>query len=529
MLVIADLEWVNEGPFAPAPTQLAALRVDKKLRETERFGRTIRLNELTKYVEGHVAFNGLLKSDFYTADSAERVFSDFAEWLNNDDIILWWYPQTMQCFNKLCNRYIHKLPQNRTVLLSERVPCFLKGRSYADLGFYNLADEVGISRRHLTEHYAPDDTVLILNILKAIGISQNYILSENTQNSYCYTADSKYFHRAGCTEINASPKNDRLFFPFITTAIKKHYSPCECCKEEYRAALLAHNTERLRQTPYNYVYTPEGEAYHTANCRTMLNAKAFKGTHTYEKILKTGKRPCRVCNPPIIFDKRQYGFVTGTWKVPPRRRTNKTATEAPLCVSPSEEERRALNRQRIAANERKESLSRCKNAQELKDAYTLTQPSFAFWASRGYRTFHIRSCPALNGLSMLSGFSTYDGARRAGFTPCRKCKPSHKHDLLLSVPIYSKDRGKENIEELKEVCERKGYGYTLCDGVLSVSTSVGKWRVYTDSHPIRLEHINLIVSPNDEEYHQQPRVFLSIEDALRYIIKHDGELCGMRT
>ena len=60
---------------------------------------------------------------------------------------------------------------------------------------------------------------------------------------------------------------------------------------------------------------------------------------------------------------------------------------------------------------------------------------------------------------------------------------------------------------------------------LRMRTDAGIWRLSTQQSPYRLEHINLIKTPNNRtEFHRQPRTFLSFTDVVRYIKKHDGDL-----
>ena len=162
--------------------------------------------------------------------------------------------------------------------------------------------------------------------------------------------------------------------------------------------------------------------------------------------------------------------------------------------------------------------------QERQDLYTLTQPRFAFFAARGYQNFHLESCPNMVGKTDLIGFETYSKARNAGYTPCRKCKPTDKLDVTVSIPIGNQPRPNETIEDLVTLCKQFGYSYNHYSYFFEIQTPVGKWRINTSSNPVTVEHINLVKTPNSNSYHQQPRIFLSKIDAVNYIRKHDEHL-----
>ena len=115
----------------------------------------------------------------------------------------------------------------------------------------------------------------------------------------------------------------------------------------------------------------------------------------------------------------------------------------------SADEQRAINRHRQAQEERMAYMQNGSLKQDGKDdLYTLTQPRFAFWAASGYNTFHLRNCKKMSGLKNLKGFSLYADATAAGYRPCKCCKPTSKHDIYLSLPIYSKKRYGDGIRRV---------------------------------------------------------------------------------
>ena len=161
---------------------------------------------------------------------------------------------------------------------------------------------------------------------------------------------------------------------------------------------------------------------------------------------------------------------------------------------------------------------------ERNDIFTLTQPRFAFWVGQGYQSFHLHSCSKLHEVSNLKGFGTYQEAISAGYTPCKKCKPTSKHDVKYSIPITNRIRVDEKVEDLETLCIDAEYPHYKEGPYFCIETPVGKWRINVASSPVKLEHINLVESPECDAYHEQPRLFLSFIDTFVYIKRHDDKI-----
>ena len=94
----------------------------------------------------------------------------------------------------------------------------------------------------------------------------------------------------------------------------------------------------------------------------------------------------------------------------------------------------------------------------------------------------------------------------------------------MSIPIYSRPREDETVQDLVALCRTAGYAHTF-DGVrFCLKMLVGKWKININTHPIQLQHINLVMTPHEQEYHKQPRLFLSLADVFTYIERHDSVL-----
>lgn len=156
--------------------------------------------------------------------------------------------------------------------------------------------------------------------------------------------------------------------------------------------------------------------------------------------------------------------------------------------------------------------------------FTLTGTVYGFLVGKGYDNFHIKSCPRLKALSGITGFKTYGDAISAGFTPCKTCKPTKKFNVNLSIPMTNRERSDEKVLDLYTYCAAYGYPCSQDEKYFYVKTPVVKWKINLTSKPVRLKHINLVANGDKDEYHDQPRIFLSMTDAILYIRKHDNSL-----
>lgn len=522
MFVIADIEWLTNAKGHFSPTQLAAVKVDNNWNEAAHFNSLIRPRDGEFHNWEHISYTGGLAFEFLHAKSAHNVLDAFIKWLSEDDIILWWHEESNAVFKKLVKLILKTDFQNKTISIQKYVSTFLYGKELTRINAYKIAEAQNIDINSELKHCSANDVNVIQKLLSAIEYPQENLLnppkitvpSELTSHlPYQYVSETNTVHLRECPILSES-KSETHGFSTLSKPLKRGYIPCECCKEEYKKARMEKNKKIIEQSQYNYIYSPDSAVFHKYNCGTMLSAKRILGTKTYEGVIKTGRKPCRLCNPspndrckPI-----QLGVKIAHLQAKPKSLANT-------------DDARAILRQKVAYEERCRKLEdKTLTEQERNDVFTLTQPNYAFWVGKGYQTFHLRSCPKLKGLSNLRGFGTYQAAIRAGYTPCRKCRPTSKHDIKASIPIKSRVRPFEKIEDLEVLCNEIGYPYHLEDSYLYLETAVGKWRINTSEAPIRIDHINLVVTPSTNKYHEQPRRFLSFIDAFDYIKRHDDNL-----
>ena len=297
--------------------------------------------------------------------------------------------------------------------------------------------------------------------------------------------------------------------------------PCRCVKAEFQAARRQRNQNIIDRTEYCFLYSPDSQIFHRRGCKAILNAREIRGVVHYYKCSDARLHPCKICNPSPEHETREYSIQ------PPKKKSCKKSRKKTVTnrTTLTEAEQRAIRRLRQAQEQRAAVERNTALTQQQRDTLcTLSQPSYAFFAAKGYRTFHLRHCTKLSGLSNIEGFSRYADATRCGYHPCKHCRPESKYDIAVSLPIYSAAR-KESADTLKELCLRFDYEYWEDTGVSYIKTTVGIWKIGISESPYRLDHINLLRTPgNTTEFHRQPRLFLSLRDVFYYIRRHDDSL-----
>lgn len=524
MFVIADFEWITNAAGHHSPTQLAAIRVDDEWNEVSVFKALIRPRDSEFHDWSHVAYTGGTATDFLHARNAHNVFSDFEEWLSDDDILLWWYSESEMLFKKLVSLILKVKENHKAVSINEYVYSFLDGEKCSRGNAYRIAEARGVKFRDSLKHSSINDCNVIMGLMAAIKYPQEKLLCPverkpketashptNAILPYQYDTVGGLIHKLGCEHIGAGTT---IGYPNFKTPLRKGYKPCECCKQEYQAAVRERNYDIISRTQYTYIFSPDSKVYHKYTCGLMLGAKVIKGTRTYEAVAATNRTPCKLCNPT---PNDTYRPLPPALKV--ARLQKKKLPSIP------KEAAKAIKRQRVASQERYSKLKdKTLSQEERDDVFTLTQPEFAFFVSKGYQTFHLRSCNRLKELSNIKGFKTYNDAVRAGYTPCKRCKPTPKQDVKVSIPIKNRIRADETITDLETLCRDAGYSFSQTGPDFIIVTPVGKWSIDVSSSPLAVKHINLAVNPNTKTYHKQPRAFLSFIDVFDYIKRHDSEL-----
>ena len=519
MYIIADVEWVQNRSNKQSPTQLCAVRVDSEWNVVGRFFSYIRPMNASFHDWNHVAYTGGMPDDFLYARNCHNVFSAFNAWIG-EDTLCWWLKPSSDLY-ALINKVVLRETNVKSVkILSDYISGFLDAHGKGSA--YKLARERGIEVP-TPEHDSENDVKAIVNLLKGVQFPQTAleaalpeppICSGNTEVKYQYDVANALLHKIGCPCIPAGVET--VGFATLKSAIKKGYKPCMCVKKELRLAKREKVIDEISRSQYTYMYAENGTVFHRYDCGLLHNAGHILGAIKYDTILEKGLRPCKVCRPSAAEENNPL-LVRKKIVIMSTPKLAKRALKRP--------EMTAMTRLRQAQKERYSGVLREEmTKQEKDDLFTLTQPRYGFFASKGYQNFHVRNCIRLNGKSNIRGFDTFEHACRTGYTPCRFCKPNRKQDVIVSIPIDNKVRTDETVADLSALCNQYGYAHRCRKGLFELETAVGKWIIYTDARPVTVEHINLAKTPHCGTYHKQPRLFLSMLDALRYIRRHDEAL-----
>ncbi len=524
MFVIADIEWAENRAYMTTPTQLSAVRVDNDWNVVDSFNSLIRPRDSSFHIWHHVSYNSGKASDFLGAESAFEVLTEFSQWCMADDVIVWWHKNSSDMFKKLNGIILKKFTFPNMIIANKYVYSFLPEEALRNgCSVYRIAQAVGLEPDMHSEHCAENDVLVLLSLLKKANSSQKAYLkpikkkvniqSSDTEKRYIYDKETGVLHGRSCPCIKGKTEGVKGYNK-LDNVIKKKYKVCSCIADEYNKALAERNTKIIQSSEYNYIYLPSSDVFHKHSCKTFLHSVDFYGTATYYGAIKTGRKPCKICNP-TPNDKLR--FIPKTKK----RKEIKQFNISQM----SKEDRKAINKQKLFAKVRKEKLQNDNlSEQERNDIYTLTKPHFAFWAGKGYGTFHLHSCPKLHGLSNLEGFQTYEEAFSAGYRPCKTCRPSKKQDIKISIPITNEIHFEEKVSDIEKMCIDADFDFSCDSTYIYIQTPTGKWKINSVAYPVKVWHINMIRNPSETDYHEQPRRFLSLTDIFKYIERHDESL-----
>lgn len=523
MIVLMDLEWVTNAAQRTWPTQLAAMRVDNAWNPISTFHSLCRPLNASFQQWDHVAYAGAEPQDFLHAPPAEEVFRLFRRWLNPDDVLLWWNVEAPMQFTQMMAAMCFPKLKNKKQQAKYAFQAFVNDGYPTQGGLYHLADVRQIPLLQ-PEHCAVNDVCMLQRLLQKVGFRVEYlhrqIPGKNGVAPPPPPPDESAFHFLIVIDAAVVHKRDCSLLPDHAATIacknlaectKYRVRPCTaCCRQEWTEYIVQRNADTMKRSKCSFFFLPTGRVFHRAGCHTVLHSRVHpKGVVRYETCLKSGRAPCRICNP-----------------APP---------DAPASVSSSPEkkesskqrrlsatEKRALKRFRQASQERAQLNTSAMTAQEKTDAYTLTTTSYAFWAAPGYDSFHMRNCVKLNGLRGLRGFPRFSDAVHAGFKPCRQCRPSARQDAVLSVPIHNQERQSENAADIIARCQSHGYACTLKGDSLTIETPVARWIVDVTRRPVFVMHQHTGPAQTSGGLHRQPRIFLSLSDLVSYIMRHDA-------
>ena len=538
MLVLIHLEWLNSPGVDAYPTQLAALRVDAHWNVINRFETLIfQPEEPTSWK--HEAYGGIDAKQYHRAPDLYQAGESFRQWLQPEDVCCWWSPST----GSVLYDYLHFSWKNSHAI-GERFIQIVMDRQANRGTPYRLAQQRGFLCQH-PMHVAVNEVETVRRLLMKTRIDQALLLAKRLPDTeklqamrlkqlpYWYETSTSMVHSVRCKRCTPAEESRRSAGFDLTL---RHHTPvCSCCQKEYHQAVLAYNAETMGEADCLYVYSPDSEVFHTADCRIArrICRSVLVAEASYKHCKATGRRRCQVCHPrkvklPHPINQTRPAMTSFPRPVPPPVKEELSAVEKSTSVEDghlTKDAQLALKRYRQA---RAESIpEKPLSPAEQADWRTLTQSTYAFFAAKGYSNFHMRDCPRLRGLTGIRGFSTFQQATACSLTPCRQCRPTAKKNLSVAIPVTSRVRATETSQVLDILCKKAKYAHTYEPPYYYITTPIGKWCFKTDERPIYLHHINLMRSTMEGEYHLQPRMFMSLQDTFEYIRRHDERLGKM--
>lgn len=535
MYVLMDIEWIALSDGAINPTQIAAMKVDDRWNEIDTYFARIRPKHELFHEWRHMGYSGGEPDEFLNADSMAEVFRNLDRWLNEDDVLCWWTPDSIQVLDSLFFRALGRRINRKNLLLRDYLFPFLADQGIAAGNPYKIAESYGIPRFR-PPHQSLSDVQTMRSVLacfkfpigelegatdalqKPIRPTNQFVTDDWP---YQYDETTGYVHKKDCSAI--PPDAHLTGYMKLQTCLKKKLLPCPAClAEESKQVRKDRLQDIIDRSQYQYIYSDKSQVFHRRDCKLALNTTGtILGSVYYDGCIRAGRRPCKICNPE-----------PGTWLSTKGQKKAQKKAKAPRpdAVIPARSmnagEQRAYKRYVEARGERLAGENTEFNTQtERDDFFTLTQPKYAFFSAAGYMAFHRRNCGKLQGLTNITGFARYKDAVRAGHTPCKYCKPTAKDDIQCSIPITNKKRKDESINDLRQLCAEKGYAYEMRDQYFYFVTPVGRWKIDVSAHPYIVYHINRVMAPhNEHDYHKQPRLFLSLADTFWYIQRHDKDL-----
>ena len=528
MYVIMDIEWYETKKHHICPTQIAALRVDDEWNTVSVFSELICPHMGEKVPWEHVAFSGSPPDAFAYAFSAYAIFDRLEKWLKPDDVLCWWNDEPADALRLLLKAILKHDYSNRTCILKPYFnACVRDGKSLKG-NPYALSRKRGIAVPE-PEHCSLNDVSVLQKLLHRVKFPA-YLLdnpvpdkirkvkTDTAELLFLYDPATKLLHLPDSECIK--DKEGLVLAGSIKRCIAKGYRPCPaCCRDTWKKELRKYNEENIAKRACSYYFFDNSKVFHKASCHVILNAVRYVSAAIYyDTCVKSGRVPCRICRPEAEqYTDGQKQNINVSSKYEPGNENKRGHTDDSGQWL-KKKERQALARYTQASTERKAAAKDTMSAEKRKDMLTLTTTNFAFWAAHGYGNFHMRNCRKLNGLTNLKGFETFQQAVRAGYSPCRECRPSKNDNMDISMPIYTKQRKNESLEEILALCTHIGVDYNYSEPILHIKTPSSEWKINIMRHPVIVDH-----KPSGSNvFHQQHRMFMSVIDTVWYIARHDS-------
>ena len=552
MLVLLDMEWIENENGMFCPTQIAAIRVNSQWSVVDQYFSLIRPYDANYYQWHREAYNGATQGAFLTANGAHRVFSEIEAWLREDDEVCFWDQEAMWKYQKMLRIVLKQKTKTKLHFVCKRVKDMVDDDRNEEIDAYAMALERNITVPE-PQHYAKNDVEAMRLLFAAIVKNQSDLLlphkqkgeiivrrnAETNENApvfklglrpYWIDPKTNVLHAENCPKLLQA--NELRGYESFAVPLSKHARACSCVLKEYCKAAEKRNVDTLNRSQFNYVYASNSKVFHRYDCHTIrtMHTGMLMGAVYYDACTQSGRTPCRVCNPqPYLRDNYvpvQREYVPKKKKAPVILPVKKKKTKYEGVNRSLDMAEQKAYRRFVAAKHELNALYAFGHlsGEDRQDRMTLTHPGYAFFAGRGYDNFHLRHCPKLQGMKNVRGFSLYREAINAKLTPCKQCKPTEKHQITVSIPLSNSIRYNESPDMLDAMCEEADFDYEFEDPFYIITTSVGRWKINTNTCPVKVQHVNFVTSGKNADYHKQPRIFMSLTDTFNYILRHDRSL-----
>ena len=251
MYVLMDMEWYQK-PGKQIPVQIAAIRTNDQYEYLDQFVRRIRPDREMDIKWDQLCFNGGTAQQFKSAQNLLQCFNDLNNWLQKDDIILWWHVNAEQLFRKTHIQLFGQMPGKMGVLQK-----YVKAHLTNDGKKRNGSPHVLANARGITvltpEHDAFNDALALFRLLKYTGIPINQYIAEgcmdrergmtasenitsaspkavNREKGYYYDSKNHLLHRYDCPLTTS--KAGMKYFETIRGCVRQSLNPCRCCRGE---------------------------------------------------------------------------------------------------------------------------------------------------------------------------------------------------------------------------------------------------------------------------------------------------------
>ncbi len=521
-MVLIDIEWVKNKNNDICLSQIGAIKVASNWDIIDRYATIVKpLNSsFTNWAQQ--GFTGWKPQDFLHAIPSTKAIQNFIKWLDTTSTIIVWDSEQEEMFHQIFDDALGNNHSLKYVIINPYFAYLLSDHKVYKMNQYQVANRLG-APSGLLQHNAINDVDTMLSVIRAKELNSNMletlaptIEKEATCNAeekpvellpYQIDTDEKVLHKAGCALLVL--EHHRKGYRSIDECLRKQLKACpECIADELLNARRAYNEGYLTRKKINFVYLPGSKVFHRSDCSRVLSAPAINTLNTYKRCIDKGLQPCPKCKPEpeyVQLDEEVY--------------ESRLTRDAQSAIA----RHRQINLEREAALQ-----AGFQDATARNDMFTLTQPEYSFWAGKGYKTFHIRTCGKLSDARNLIGFKKYRDAIKAHYLPCKYCKPSPDNNVIVSIPFQNEKRENDTLENLKNLCVDNGMIFKQNKSVVEIITSIGLWKMDAYSMPIQLHHLNLKHKHGEKlNYHKQPRLFLSYQDVFDYILRHDNELIDL--